>query len=204
MTDRTPPPELQVLYDACVGHPSDINEHLPLLREYASKCEHVTEIGMRGARGSTVAFLAAQPAEFISWDLNPAAIVSQAVADLIPFAGRTQFQPRVGDSLKIHIEETDLLFIDSLHTAKQLRDELLRHGFNNERVGKVRKYLAFHDTVTFGRVGEDGSEPGLRTAIRWFQKEQAFPLWRLVVDAQNNNGLVVLANVRVPESEYAR
>lgn len=197
MIDRIPPPELGLLYDACVGHPSDINEHLPLLREFASKCEHVTEMGMRGARGSTVALLAAQPLEFISWDLNPYAIISQAVADLVPIAGRTQFQPRVGDSLKIHLEETDMLFIDTLHTARQLRDELLRHGLNNQRVGKVRKYLAFHDTVTFGEKGEDGSDPGLRAAIRWFQKEQAFPLWKLVVDAKNNNGLVVLQHIRV-------
>ena len=197
--ERQPNAHLQVLYDSCVGHPSDINEHLPLLREYAAKCEHVTEMGMRGARGSTVAFLAAQPREFISWDLNPAAIVSQAVLDLLPLAGRTQFQPRVGDSLKVEIEETDLLFIDTLHTATQLRDELLRHGMNNSRVSKVRKYLIFHDTVTFGTKGEDGTEPGLRSAIRWFQKEQAFPLWKLVVDAQNNNGLVVLRHIRVDE-----
>ncbi len=197
MTERLCLPQLEELYGACAATPSDINEHLPVLREYASKCEHITEIGMRGARGSTVALLAAQPKEFISWDLNPNAIISQAVADLVPLAGRTQFQPRVGDSLKINIEETDMLFIDSLHTGIQLRNELLRHGMNNERTSKVRKYIAFHDTVTFGTVGEDGSMPGLRAAIRWFQKEQAFPLWRLVVDAQNNNGLAILQHIRV-------
>ncbi len=202
MTDRTPHPALQGLYDYCSNTPSDINEHLPFLRKIASKCEHVTEMGMRGARGSTVALLAAQPKEFISWDLNPAAIVSQAVADLIPLAGRTQFQPRCGDSLKIHIEETDFLLIDTLHTAVQLRDELLRHGMNNSLGQKVRKYLIFHDTVTFGDVGEDGSTPGLRAAIRWFMKEQAFPLWAVIHDAPNNNGLMCLAHARVPEAEY--
>ncbi len=199
MIERSPSPELQLLFDACVGQSSDINEHLPFLRELASKCEHVTEMGMRGARGSTVAFLAAQPQEFISWDLNPYAIVSQAVADLVPLAGRTQFQPRVGDSLKINIEETDLLFIDTLHTARQLRDELLRHGMNNERQSKVRKYLVFHDTVTFGEKGEDGSLPGLRASLRWFRREQAFPLWKPVYDAENNNGLFVLQHIRVDD-----
>jgi hypothetical protein len=194
---RTPHPLLEELYARCASTPSDINEHLPILREYAGRCEHVTEMGMRGARGSTVALLAAQPKEFISWDLNPNAIVSQAVADLIPLAGRTQFQPRVGDSLKIHIEETELLFIDTLHTGTQLRDELLRHGMNNTLGSKVRKYLAFHDTTTFGQVGEDGSTPGLRAAIKWFMKEQAFPLWTIVHDAPNNNGLMILQHARV-------
>jgi hypothetical protein len=54
----------------------------------------------------------------------------------------------------------------------------------------------FHDTETFGSQGEDGSEPGLRYAIRVFQKEHAFPLWHLVEDRHNNNGLVVLERVR--------
>jgi len=197
MTDRAPHIALQTLFDACTTTPSDINQHLPMLKEYASKCEHVTEMGMRGARGSTVALLAAQPLEFVSWDLNPGAIVSQAVLDLLPIAGRTQFQPRCGDSLKIHIEETDMLFIDTLHTARQLRDELLRHGMNDKAESKVRKYIAFHDTTTFGSKGEDGSVPGLRAAIRWFMKEQAFPLWKVVEDVELNNGLVILQHARV-------
>lgn len=167
---------------------TDIHEHLDLLRQLASECEHVTELGMRGANGSTVAFLAAQPKKLISWDLNPWAIVAQSVADLLACQGRTSFEPRVGNTLEITIEQTDLLFIDTLHTARQLRDELERHGFC------ARKYIAFHDTATFGMKGEDGSEPGLRQAIRKFQKEHAFPIWKLIHDLPNCNGLVVLEN----------
>ena len=63
-------------------------------------------------------------------------------------------------------------------------------------VNKVRKYLVFHDSMTFGLKGEDGSEPGLRAAIRWFQRNHAFPVWRLIEDRQFCNGLVVLGNVR--------
>jgi len=36
--------------------PSDINEHLPALREYASKCGTVAELGVR-TKVSTYAFL---------------------------------------------------------------------------------------------------------------------------------------------------
>lgn len=178
----------------------DICEHLPLLRDLAQECEHVTEIGVRNADGSTVAFLVGQPSTLVSWDLNPWAIVSQPVADLLalgaPHAdgrwrvGRTLFQPRVGDSTQILIEPTDLLFIDSYHTARQLKNEL-EHLASPPAV-TVRKYLVFHDTITFGEQGEDGSSPGLRAAIRWFQREHAFPLWQLVEDRPNNNGLVVL------------
>ena len=32
--------------------PSDINEHLPVLRDYASKCTHITETGVRSAVSS--------------------------------------------------------------------------------------------------------------------------------------------------------
>jgi len=177
--------------------PADIWEHLPLLRQLASKCDHVTEFGVREGMGSTVAFLAAQPRALVSWDVNPYSIVNQRIADLIWRAGRTDFQPRVGGTLQIVIEPTDLLFIDTLHTYAHLRAELERHCDPVEQ--KVKKYLVFHDTATFGTKGEDGSEPGLRAAIRWYQKCHAFPLWELIEDRENNNGLVVLRRIDVKE-----
>lgn len=171
--------------------PSDIYEHLPLLRELAAQCEHVTEFGTRRANGSTVALLCGQPSTFVTWDINPYAIISQQVADLVVYAGRTKFEPRVGDTLKISpIEMTDMLFIDSLHTATQLLAELKLHADPIRKT--VRKYLVFHDTETFGMRGEDGSKPGLRAAIRFFQSKWALPQWRLKHDLRNCNGLVVL------------
>lgn len=194
MDDRIPPASLEMLFSAHRERPSDICEHLDLLRKLAQECDHVTEFGLRGG-SSTVALLAGQPDTLISWDINPLSVVSQHVLVMIAARGRTNFQPRVGDTLKIPpIEPTDLLFIDTLHTARQLKAELERHADPIEN--RVRKYLVFHDTVTFGMRGEDGSEPGLRLAIRQFQKDHAFPIWELVEDRQNNNGLVVLRNVR--------
>jgi hypothetical protein len=187
------------LYSRALAVPSDINEHMPVLREFAEKCEHVTEFGMRWARGSTLAFLAAQPKTFISWDLNPEFVLDPRVLSLSRLQEDTVFQPRVGNTLEIFIEPTDMLFIDTLHNGRHLLSELERHC--NPKDAKVKKYLAFHDTVTFGMVGEDG-KPGLRTAIRQFQKFFAFPLWQIAKDRQgrlcdfeNNNGLVVLEHV---------
>lgn len=187
------------LYQTACVMPSDIHEHLPVLREFAEKCAHVTEFGTRWANGSTVAFLAAQPNTFVAWDLDPLMLASKQIESLVHVAGRTRFQPRVGDTLEINIEPTDMLFIDTLHTGRHLLSELERHC--DPKDVKVRKYLAFHDTATFGVVGEDG-KPGLRTAIRQFQKYFAFPLWALardnagrLMDLDNNNGLVVLEHV---------
>jgi len=190
---RTPPPELEALYQQALSEPSDIVEHLSLLRQLASECDHVTEFGMRNGN-STVSLLAAQPRVLISWDVDPWSVISQRTADLTAVAGNTTFQPRVGNTLEIVAESTDLLFIDTLHTAAQLKAELVRHADPTEK--KVRRYLVFHDTATFGDVGEDGSVPGLRAAIRWFQRCHSFPQWELIEDRKNNNGLVVLRAVQ--------
>lgn len=187
--------------------PIDICEHLPLLRELASKCDHVTEMGSRWMNGSTIALLAGQPKTLISWDIDPRSIVSDRTAVLMELKGKTNFQPRVGSTLEINTEETDLLFIDTLHTAKQLKAELERHSFvPNTWPPKptVRKFLVFHDTTTFGHQGEDGSTPGLRAVIKWFQEKHALPLWRLVKDAENCNGLVVLARCDVAEKDFPK
>lgn len=243
MTSRIAPAALEKRFAAACASGSDICEHLELLRELASKCDHVTEFGTRHADGSTVAFLAAQPETFITWDVDPystkaalalfkleeKSIEPAPSANLPPpegvtaeqwlriraggwsrgfvdegvpeglhlrsnRIGRTCFQPRVGDTLKITIEPTDLLFIDTLHTARHLKAELERHG--DPMVGLVHKYLVFHDTETFGMRSEDGTEPGLRAAIRWFQKN-TFPLWGVKYDYSNCNGLVVLERVDV-------
>lgn len=187
---------IEQMYRQACETPSDIKEHLPLLRELASKCKHVTEFGMRWANGSTIAFLAAQPETFVSWDIEPASVVSQQVLNLIRARGKTLFQPRCGDTLKIApIEDTDLLFIDTLHKGKQLLAELKRHIRPQVSPLQVRKYLVFHDTATFGYKDEVGEGPGLRPAIRDFQLHHAFPHWKLIEDRQNNNGLAVLEHI---------
>ena len=50
------------------GITSDINEHLPVLREYGDKVDHITEMGVRGIV-STYALLASRPKKMISYDI---------------------------------------------------------------------------------------------------------------------------------------
>jgi hypothetical protein len=90
------------------------------------------------------------------------------------------------NTLEAIIEPTDFLFIDSFHAYSQLRQELERHA------GKVSSYLAMHDTEVFGKVGQDGTTPGLQQAINDFC--DAHPDEWFEVDCfTNNNGLTVLS-----------
>ena len=48
--------DFKELYENSCRERSDINEHLPTLYEYACKCKHITEMGVRTGV-STTAFL---------------------------------------------------------------------------------------------------------------------------------------------------
>ena len=174
--------DLKKLYeDACNCNVSDIYIHLPVLYQYAQDCDHVTEMGARSGN-STKAFLYANPKKFIS---------SKEIGVNCQYIG--------ADVLTIEIEETDLLFIDTWHCYDQLKKELELHA------GKVRKYIAFHDTYTFGQKGEGypdmdvnhphrddlSGEGGIRKAIDEFLKEN--PEWEINYETEENNGLIVIA-----------
>ena len=178
----------------------DICEHMPLLRELASRCDHVTEMGVRYANGSTPALLAGlldhaeppptHPRTLISWDLDPMAILRcfqlwAQVGDGVSEKRGLIWQPRVGNSLDVAIESTDLLFIDTLHTYDQLQSELIDH---HDEVGR---YIVLHDTETFGERGEDGHAPGLLYAMQEFLDDHR-DTWFLAELRVSCNGLAVL------------
>lgn len=156
---------------------SDINEHLPVLKRYAEECDTAVEFGVRGAV-STWALLCGIKKKLTSYDLNYHRNIKE-----VEDAGKSKFQFIKADDLKIEIEETDLLFIDTWHCAHQLRKELKLHA------KKVRKYLIFHDTYTFGEIGEDGTD-GLKMALNEFLDDN--PEWTIKEQLTNNNGLTVL------------
>jgi len=173
------PTDLETLYRRAVEQPSDINEHVPKLRELASQCEHVTEFGKR--RGvSTVGLLAGQPKQLVTYDLVP----DRIDAVLTKCRGETQFTFRRQDVLEAEIDSTDMLFIDTKHTAGQLAAELARHA------EKVRRWIVLHDTTIFGFRGEDGG-PGLLVALRRYLREH--PEWSVIYHVTNNHGLTVIS-----------
>lgn len=152
--------------------PSDIYEHLPILKEYADRCDHVTEFGVRGCV-SLHAFLASKARKVVAYDIANVAVPD---CEKLTFIN--------ADVLTADIEPTDLLMIDTLHTFAQLCAELARHA------GQVKRYIACHDTAMFGEQGEDGSIPGLKLAIQEFLV--ARPEWWLCYTTTINNGLTIL------------
>lgn len=169
--------------EACLA-PSDINELLPILRNIASGCYNVTEFGMRGGL-STRALIAGRPQRVSSYDLSlqreTVQTLKQAAMDALVMLDVYQ-----EDTLQCKIFPTDFLFIDTLHTDAQLRGELEKHN------QQVQHWIAIHDTITFGAVGEDGG-PGLMSAVVHFlefHKE-----WVISEHYGFNNGLLVLQHV---------
>jgi len=164
--------------------PSDINEHLPVIYDYVKKCNHVTEFGVRHVV-STWAILAAKPNKAISYDASYHANI--AYAEELAKKEGVNWQFIQGNTLSIDIEETDFLFIDTLHVYEQLKKELEIHA------KKVKKYICFHDTTSFGEVNEYGGI-GLWKAIQEFLHENKN--WQLLERRTNNNGFTIIERVQ--------
>ena len=178
--------------------PSDINEHLPAIYEYAKKCDHVTEMGVRWVCSSW-ALLRANPKKIVSYDIIKHPNVQQLVDSSAEYGINFHFIEQ--DVLKADIEETDMLFIDTWHTYKQLFAELNMHA------GKVKKYILFHDTVSFAFVDEStydyclsdialampsSEKQGLVPAIGDFMNTELGSCWEIDAVYENNNGLTIL------------
>lgn len=185
---------------------SDIYSHVPVLYRYAKRCEHVTEMGSRTGV-STRAFLYANPKKFMSYDYQyttPEPHLAKGVQclkelmDQCRSAGMNCSYYGV-DVLKTEIEETDFLLIDTFHCYEQLRQELALHA------GKVRRYIAFHDTTLYGEHGEgfpqmDPNHPvrqnhmdcsgGIRKAIDEYMDVNK--VWKIVHESRDNNGLIII------------
>lgn len=175
--------------------PSDINEHLPTLKRYTEKVEHVTEMGVRWIV-STWAFLSGKPKKLVSIDIKhpnkfgaDLSVVEEAAKE-----SNIDFSFIEGSTLDMQIEKTDLLFIDTLHTYSQLTKELELHNKN------VNQYIALHDTTTFSLRDEVHPEyppqpgkSGLKLAISEFLEKNKN--WKIAEEYRNNNGLTILERI---------
>ncbi len=175
---------------------SDINEHLPTLYKFAKECNHITEMGVRWV-SSTWPLLLSNPEFMISYDIVKNENISEVVRLSEEYKIKYEFVEC--DVLNVEIEETDLLFIDTLHTYSQLIQELKMHS------NKVKKYIILHDTETYGLVDEPmydhasekvkgyySNKQGLNTAVDEFLNSDKGHDWYVLEKFKNNNGLTIL------------
>lgn len=170
-----------------------MNCHFELMRTLAEESLVVTEMGVRSGI-STIAWLMGRPQKLISYDLYKQEPEIPLIENLNKECGVTNFTFVVADVLKVDIETTDVLFIDTWHAYAQLSKELKKHG------PKARKYIVFHDTVLFSTTDESAvylkdqvinpELKGLNLAIREFQLTN--PEWKTKRTNKNCNGMTVL------------
>lgn len=160
---------------------SDISAHMPLLSFIAKDCQHITEFGTRECY-STAAFLLRCPGKVVSYDIN----IYQDILTLQQIVSKEKWQFIQKNTLDpdLEIEQTDFLFIDSLHTYKQVKGELKQSKF-------VNKYIGFHDTFSQGQESLDiPNTKGINFAINEFLEENTE--WTVVYEVFFNHGLVIL------------
>jgi hypothetical protein len=180
--------------------PSDINEHFPAIIKYGSECETITEMGVRWVV-STWAWLACAPKKLRCYDLYDPSHWGTNIQDVYDTAEAygLDFEFKVADVLKIEIEETDLLFIDTWHAYDQLKAELKLHA------SKVKKYICFHDTTSYATSDENPghenswegktSGKGIWLAIEEFLEENKDE-WELAHRYMNNNGFTIVRRIK--------
>jgi predicted O-methyltransferase YrrM len=162
--------------------------HLDYLRELAGSVMNVVELGVnRGA--STVALALGCQGGLTSYEYNPTKYTRKLKRMLGP-----EWKLRIKDTRTVQPDEAPeccLLFVDSLHTHDQVAKELAIFA------PKTRRYIVFHDTVTFGQYGADGetgkvdqSVKGIMSAIMEFV--QVNPEWQLVRHVLYGHGLLTL------------
>lgn len=183
------------IYAQHCATPTAISPHLPRLRALAEGLGVAVEFGVKRGASSSALLMGAD--RVVSYDI----VQTREARELEAVAGE-RWSYRIEDTRTAAVPAMDLLFLDSLHTYEQVRDELAAHG------QKARRYLVFHDTQTFGTVGADGetgrqkwtyvagkgSVPldclGIRQAIDEFQI--AHPEWRIAAAYPDSHGLLVL------------
>ena len=198
-------------YTKLVSTPSDIFEHLPTLKKYASECESVLELGVRKCVSSWALAMGLlenglPKKKMIMNDIN---ICNTATIEAAAKGVGLHIVPIWKNNLELELlEEVDLIFIDTWHVYGQLKRELARFAPN------TKKYIIMHDTTVDEWDGEtyrnihkydvekqsrESGIPveeilkGLWPAIDEFLIENKE--WVLHERWTNNNGLTILKRV---------
>lgn len=197
---------LERMYFNMVSTPSDINEHLYVLKNYTEKCSSVVECGVRSIVSSYAFALGLKGRENKYYLVDPQK--SPNMPRFLEMCSKEGINATFFEQsdLDCPLVETDLLFIDTWHVYGQLKRELARWHES------VKKYIIMHDTTVDEWNGETlrvGWNPqqqseqygipveeitkGLWPAIEEFLNDHSE--WKLEKRLTNNNGLTILSRV---------
>jgi len=202
--------DIKKKYEFLCAEKSDIHEHLPVLFEYAKKCESAIECGVRRCVSSWALFYGLLNNEKTNKRLLLNDIRECNVTELLSLKpDNIEIKTAWTSNLTMVLDnDYDMVFIDTWHVYGQLKRELAKFG------PVVKKYIIMHDTT----IDEIQSESvrnkhdlqekmsdydfsyedvtvGLGPAIDEFLIEN--PEWKLIEKLTNNNGLTVLERINV-------
>lgn len=195
--------------------PSDINEHLETLYKYATECESVIELGVRGCVSSWALLNGLLHNNSVNKRIFLNDLTICDINELVEAVKHIN----VSNTIKVDLEykwisdldleiknNYDLTFIDTWHIYGQLKREL------NKFSKCTNKYIIMHDTTVDEIYGEnirmnwnikelqkksgfseEELTTGLKRAIDEFLVENTN--WILKEKFTNNNGLTILEKV---------
>jgi len=188
---------------------SDINEHLPTLCKYASKCESVIECGVRKCVSSWALLYGLLQNNQNNKKLLLNDISYCNIEELLNNTSTLNIEIKYdwSSNLDLIIDSNyDLVFIDTWHVYGQLKRELNKFG------KIINKYIIMHDTTIDEIYSEsirnkhdinlkmqefgftyDEVTIGLGKAIDEFLLENKE--WKLIEKYTNNNGLTILHRI---------
>ena len=201
---------IQNRYNRLCKKESDINEHLPTLYKYATQCESIIELGVRGVVSSYAFVYGLLNNNSSNKKILLNDIEQCNISRLLQLTNHLKIDIKYEwvNDLDLEIKENyDLTFIDTWHVYGQLKREL-------EKFSKVtNKYIIMHDTTideidgeTIRRDDMNAEEQtlesgiplneinkGLKPAIDEFLENNSN--WKIKEVFTNNNGLTVLEKV---------
>lgn len=157
---------------------SDINDHLQSIYQHVKGCNVAVSLGV--SRGYSAFALLMGCQHHITIDPAP----NQDALNLLSeyFGNKSKVMIQNTDE-PIDLEEIDVLFIDYVHTSECVEREMKSHAH------KVKKFIFFHDTSSFGDIGEDGKE-GIKKPILDFLLEHDD--WKIYYCENKNNGMIII------------
>lgn len=141
---------------------------------YANQVNSIVEFGVYTGL-STTAFLSGFPKKLRSYDITDKYLTILDELNHFASINNIDFKFQIGNSLEIEIEETDLLFIDTVHKKFHTLGELQRHS------SKAKKYIILHDTRAWPGVFE--------AAFEFLVNDHN---WHIVEHCNKDSGLLVL------------